>query len=246
MQFGAMGDAHGGRYLRQEGLKEQLEGLGLLLLAGDITDSNDVAAFGTVLDAIRERTDALVVATFGNEEYEQDRAAYRKTYDIMFLDDERIDLEIDGIRVRIVGTTGSLDRPTWWQRTHVADIWSRYSERNKKISSLLRRDGCDLLILLSHYAPTYLTLEGEKERAFPEMGSRAMEEVLLERVPDLAIHAHAHSGTPWAAVSNKQRTLEDFGKKIAIPVWNVSLPLNKKIIRFEVTKDEDVDVRVQN
>ena len=127
-------------------------------------------------------------------------------------------------------------------------MWQIYGvdiQSGTKRSLSAQADGCDLLILLSHYAPTYLTL-GEKERAFPEMGSRAMEEVLLERVPDLAIHAHAHSGTPWAAVSNKQRTLEDFGKKIAIPVWNVSLPLNKKIIRFEVTKDEDVDVRVQN
>lgn len=245
MLFGAMGDAHGGRHLRQEGLNEQLADLDLLLLAGDITDANDLGAYGKVLNIIRKRSAFPIVAVFGNDEYEQDRAHYRDVYDITFLDDERVDLDIAGVKVRIVGTTGSLDRPTWWQKNNVPRIWEKYLERVEKVSSLLERDGRDLLILLSHYAPTYQTLKGEKKRAFPEMGSRAMEAVLLEKAPDLAIHAHAHGGTPSAVVSKEQRTLDDLGKRTAVPVWNVSLPLNKKLIRFKVTEGEEIDVRVQ-
>jgi len=178
--IGAMGDAHGGRFLRPEGLKEQLEGLDLLLLAGDITDSNDLGAFDTVLSAIRKRSGVPIVAVFGNDEYEQDRPRYRERYDIAFLDDERTDLDIDGRKVRIVGTTGALDRPTWWQRNNMPGVHEKYLRRVGMVSSLLEREGCDVLILLSHYATTYLTLQGEKERAFSEMGSRAMEAVLLE------------------------------------------------------------------
>jgi len=245
MLLGAMGDAHGGRYLRQEGLTEQLEGLDLLLLAGDITDANDLGAYGRVLSAVRKRSDVPIVAAFGNDEYEQDRAGYRDAYDITFLDDERVDLEVRGRTVRVVGTTGVLDRPTWWQRTNRPGMWDVYKERLQKVSSLLTREGCDVLILLSHYAPTFLTLEGEKERAFPEMGSRALEAVVLEKVPDLVIHAHAHSGTRSAVLSRGQRSLDDFSRRVAVPVWNVSLPLNKRVVRFEVSVEGMVDVRVR-
>jgi len=32
---------------------------------------------------------------------------------------------------------------------------------------------------------------------------------------------------------------------VAVPVWNVSLPLTKKVTRFAVTIGDKVDVRVQ-
>ena len=142
-----------------------------------------------------------------------------------------MDLEVDGHVVRIVGTTGVLDRPTWWQRKNIPGIQEKYRKRVDTVASLLDRDGCDVLILLSHYATTYRTLRGETERAFPEMGSRAMEAVLLDKRPDLSIHAHAHGGSRFAVVSRKQRTLDDDG---GVLVWNVSLPLNKGIARFEI------------
>ena len=241
--LGAMGDAHGGRFLRLEGLKRELKDLDLLLLAGDITDSSDINAYGTVLRTIRKRSDAPIVAAFGNDEYEQDRPTFRERYDITFLDDERVDIEVDGHTVRIVGTTGVLDRPTWWQRNNVPGIHEAYRKRVDIVASLLERDGCDVLILLSHYATTYRTLRGETERAFPEMGSRAMEAVLLDKRPDLSIHAHAHGGSRFAVVSKKQRTLD--GAR-GVLVWNVSLPLNKGVTRFEITVGETNDVRVRH
>lgn len=241
--IGAMGDAHGGRSLRLEGLQRQLEGLDLLLLAGDITDSSNIDAFGTVLKAIRKRSSVPIVAIFGNDEYEQDRDSFRETYDITFLDDERADINIGEHTVRIVGTTGVLDRPTWWQRNNVPGIYEKYRKRVEVVADLLDREGCDVLILLSHYATTYLTLHGERERAFPEMGSRAMEAVLLEKRPDISIHAHAHNGSKYAVVSRKRRSPDDEGGP-AVLVWNVSLPLNKGVTRFEISVGEVNDVRV--
>lgn len=244
MLVGAMGDAHGGRFLPED-LGRQLEDLDLLLLAGDITDRNSLEGFDHVLGLIREHTHAPIVSIFGNDEYSQDRERYRERFDITFLDDQAIDLEVRGITMRIVGTTGSLDRPTWWQRTNLPNIWKEYRDRVSTLDELLQRDGRDLLILLSHYAPTYLTLAGEREKAFPEMGSRSLEKVLLRRCPDLVLHAHAHAGTPTAKLSREQRSLDDFEERGEIPIWNVSLPLNGKVIRFYITKEDRAVVTVQ-
>jgi Icc-related predicted phosphoesterase len=231
MIVGAMGDAHGGKFF-EDGMAERLEGVDLLLLAGDIADSNDLEGFARVLGPVKERYDGRIVAVFGNDEYEQDRPAYRGRFDAIFLDDEAVDLRIDGRTVRVVGTSGSLDRPTWWQRTHIPDIGARYKHRVEKVSGLLERGRSDVLILLSHYVPTYLTLEGERPKAFPEMGSKAMEKVLLERRPDLAIHAHAHAGSPHAVLKEAQGRLDR--PAASVPIWNVSLPLNKEVVRLEM------------
>jgi Icc-related predicted phosphoesterase len=240
--IGAMGDAHGGKFFEGR-MAERLEDLDLLLLAGDIADSNDLEGFSKVWRDLRERYDGKVVAVFGNDEYEQDRPQYRERFDATFLDDEAVDLEVGGDKVRIVGTTGPLDRPTWWQRTHVPNIWARYKERVNVLDRLLVRGYADQLVLLSHYAPTFLTLEGEREKVFPEMGSKAMERVLLERRPDLVVHAHAHAGTRHAVLKEEQARLDRPAGEV--PVWNVSLPLSKGITRLELTRDGGWDVRLQ-
>lgn len=243
MIIGAMGDAHSGKHFR-EAMVERLRGVDLLLLAGDIADSNDIEGFDQVWRSIRSAYDGKIVAVFGNDEYEQDRAEYRAKFDAIFLDDEVADLDVDGVRVRIVGTTGPLDRPTWWQRTHIPKIWTKYGERVSRLDVLLERGDADLLVLLSHYAPTYLTLEGERPKAFPEMGSKAMEKVLLDRRPDLVVHAHAHSGSRHGLLREKQATL-DSPLGPAVPIWNVSLPLNREISRLELSKDGGWNVRMQ-
>jgi Icc-related predicted phosphoesterase len=241
MIVGAMGDAHGGKFF-EDGMAERLEGVDLLLLAGDIADSNDLEGFSRVLGPVKERYDGRIVAVFGNDEYEQDRQQYRQRFEALFLDDEAADLEVEGAKVRIVGTTGPLDRPTWWQRTHIPNVWAKYKERVKILDRLLVRGDADLLVLLSHYAPTYLTLEGERPKAFPEMGSKAMERVLLERRPDLVVHAHAHAGSPHAMLREEQTRLDT--PAVEVPIWNVSLPLNKRITKWELTRNGGWDVRL--
>ncbi len=245
MIIGALGDAHGRKFLGLvKDLKGQLAGVDLLLLAGDITDGNDLDQYGYVLDRLGRFTSAPMVAVFGNDEYEQDHEEYRKRFTgVTFLEDSSTDLDIDGTRVRVVGTTGSLDRPTWWQRTNVPNIWNRYRSRVDAVSRLLSKEGADLVVLLSHYAPTYLTLKGEREKAFPEMGSQLLERVLLERRPDLVVHAHAHQGTVRATLVKRQTSLDDLGEVGKVSIYNVSLPLTRKITRFEVTRTDGASVR---
>ncbi len=239
MIVGAVGDVHGKESIGIIEAQRRLENLDLLLLAGDLTDGNDLEAFDSVISELRRMTDAQMIAVFGNEEYDASHEEYMRRGDIVFLDDEAITIERRGMKVKIVGTTGSLDRPTWWQRTNLPDIWRRYQLRIERVSQLLEKDDSDALILLSHYAVTYKTLVGEKEGQYSEMGSRRFESVILDKRPDIVFHAHAHSGTRFTSISKMQMSLEDFGQKTKrIPIYNVSLPLTKSVTCIEMKKED--------
>jgi Icc-related predicted phosphoesterase len=237
--IGAFGDVHSDENLAKlRAAAPLLAKCELLLLAGDITDTNDLDGYAKVISALREMSDAEIVAVFGNEEYDISHAEYRERFHIVFLEDEARVFEVEGMRIKIVGTTGSLDRPTWWQRTNVPEIWRRYRDRVSKVSALLDRDAADLLLLLMHYAPTYRTLEGERQTAFPEMGSLLFEEAVTERDPDAIMHAHAHRGRRSTMLTKRQRNLEDFSAQATeVPVYNVSLPARGGPTFFEIGKE---------
>jgi len=244
MIVGAVGDVHGKKFLGILEAQGKMEDLDLLLLAGDLTDGNDIEGFDLVITELKRLTDARMIGVFGNEEYDGSHQEYRKRTDITFMDDEAITIEKHGMKVKIVGTTGSLDRPTWWQRTNLPDIWRRYQLRIERVSQLLEREDSDVLILLAHYAVSYKTLLGEKEERYSEMGSRRFESIILEKKPDIVFHAHAHAGTKTVSIMREQMSLEDFDKERKIPVYNVSLPLRKSITCLDVRKEkEELHVR---
>ncbi len=241
MIIGAMGDAHGRKYINLvNDMKKAMSNVQLLLLAGDIAEANNLDEYQYSLSKIREATEAPIVAVFGNDEWEQSRDEYRRRFDVTFLDDQETVLQIDNLKVKVVGTTGSLDRPTWWQRTNIPNVWNKYRERINKVSSLLDRGDADVLILLMHYAPTYLTLSGEREKAFPEMGSKQFEPVILKKSPDLVVHSHAHDGKKMAILRRPQKSLENFGAPTRdVLICNVSLPLTHTVVRWEITHEKD-------
>jgi len=72
-----------------------------------------------------------------------------------------------------------------------------------------------------HYAPTYKTLEGEQEYVYSMLGCKKFEQVISETKPTLVVHGHAHNGIPLAFIDS-------------IPVFNVSLPVNKKIVQIDL------------
>ena len=192
----AVADVHAPVYLGllEEALSGLLEQHGkpdLLLLVGDMVEKNAHEELPKVLDLLGE-LGCPIYACFGNEEYEESKEAYLSYGRVRWLDDEAAVLELRGLRIGLVGSRGSLDRPTWWQRTHIPGIRALYKRRVKLIDSLLRRLEADLKIVMTHYAPTYETLRGERERIWPEMGCRAFENVMRARRPDLWLHGHAH------------------------------------------------------
>ncbi len=223
MRIAACGDIHAPKFL--DLFAESLPSLGrvdLFILAGDVVLKNDFTQLTHVVRRIREVYGGRIVACFGNEEYEQNKPEYLKFQEITWLDDEAMTIEAEGKRVGIVGSRGSLDRPTFWQRRNIPGIWRRYRERVTKMDSLLADLAADVTVVVTHYAPTYRTLIGERESAWPEMGCRRMEEVILRRRPDYWLHAHAHRST--SLVVRIGETL----------VMNVSLPAVGKVTVFDI------------
>src|SRR5438309_11435685 len=101
---------------------------------------------------------------------------------------------------------------------HVAE---EYRRRIGVLDDL--RDGDDLSILLTHYPPTYVTMGGEKEEWRPELGSKALESVLLRRRPTLVIHGHIHKGIPAGELRPRFDRPDDFeGDAAPLPVHNVA------------------------
>ena len=228
MRIAAVGDVHGGENL--PALRKDLEGLDppdLFLLAGDLTDHDDVGGFVEVVDAVKARTSCPIYGVFGNNEYPQSHEEYRKRTGIPLLTDEVATVRVAGREVRIVGSTGCLDRPTWWQRTNLPGIARLYDERVAKIDAFL--EGGGIRILLTHYPPTYATMGGEKDEWRPELGSKKLEAVILRRRPELVVHGHIHKGIPFATLATGQRTIDAFDPRGAVPVYNVAYPVTRKI-----------------
>jgi len=198
----------------------------LFLLAGDMIDRGDVEEYSKINNALFGKFNCPIVACFGNSEFGKettDKIKERYT-EIKFLEEERIVLDINEKKVGIVGTKGSLDRPTYWQSRNLPDIENEYRMRVEKVRKLLAELKCDIKILLIHYAPTYKILEGENAYAYPELGSEKFEEVLLEQKPDLVVCGHAHRG-------RKQVWID------SIPVFNAGITVNGKILIIDTEKD---------
>jgi Icc-related predicted phosphoesterase len=81
-----------------------------------------------------------------------------------------------------------------------------------------------LRIVLTHYASTYKTLESENPRFYGSLGCQAFENVLNQRKPSIVLHGHSHHGMRMAWVDS-------------VPVFNVSLPVNKEIVVIDTEKD---------
>lgn len=237
MRIAAVGDIHGRENL--EAFRGDLARLGpvdLVLLAGDTTERNDLEAFEAVLREIRARIDGPVWAVFGNNEYAHDHPAYLRIADafgVRILQDEAATLATARGSVRIVGSLGSLDRPTWWQRKNLPHLAGEYERRIGALDALL--PGPRPCLLLTHYPPTYVTMGGEKEAWRPELGCRALEATLQRRRPDLVVHGHIHRGIPFAELRAPTGTLDAIlDPAPPIPVHNVAYPVRRSITTLEV------------
>jgi len=195
----------------------------IVLLVGDLVNKNDYSQMGAVLEVLGD-VECPIFACFGNEEYEESRDEYLSYGRVKWLDDESTVLELDGLKIGLVGSRGSLDRPTWWQRTHLPGIRALYKRRVKLIDGLLAKMRADVVVVMTHYAPTYRTLVGERERLWPEMACRAFEEVIERRAPHLWLHGHAHKATVLEA-----RLWDTL-------VVNVSLPARKAIYTADLNE----------
>ncbi len=178
-----------------------------------------------MFNRIRSRyPDTPIVAVFGNEEYHDREEEFRRRYAaIDWLDDEYKIYDCGDKRIAVIGTRGALARLTRWQRRHMPWLERVYRERPKKIielASRARRES-DYIIIVSHYALARATIEGEPPRIWPELYSPLMEKAIVKIRPEAAVHGHAHNGRPFAVTGG-------------VPVYNVALPLNKRIVEVRL------------
>ena len=168
---------------------------------------------------------APIFACFGNDDYDSTKETLRDiAHDqITFLDDEIAIITVKKKRVGIVGSRGVLDRPTFWQARNLQGIRELYTKRIRKLDHLLAKAKAeaDYTVFLTHYTPTYLTLQGETQRLFAQMGSKRIEKLLFKHSPTLVVHGHAHHGKKQVALNNVQ-------------IFNVALPLNRRIVKIKL------------
>ena len=197
----------------------------ILLMAGDMISRGGIEDYDKICNVLFGKMTCPIIACFGNNEYQESREEIKKKYtDIKFLDDEATVLQIGEKSVGIIGTTGSLDTPTPWQRKNIPNIEHVYQSRINLVDRFLQRLSVDLKIVLMHYTPTFKILEGENPKFYTSQGSQRYESVLSERKPDLVICGHAHRGL-------KQTWLD------TIPIFNVSIPVNQQIVTIDTEKD---------
>lgn len=229
MIIATTGDIHSPRYFEQfvkamDNFRVELTKPDVFLLAGDMIQAGNVKEYQRVYNALFGKITCPIVACFGNDEYEQNWSIIKQQNpDIKFLDDESLTLKIDKTSVGIVGTKGSLDRPTWWQRTNIPGIWDKYRERVDVVEKLLSDLKTDVKILLIHYPPTYKILEGERPQGYLEMACSSLERVLIKQKPDLVITGHSHRGKKHVWIDT-------------VPVFNVAFMLNERIVIIDTEK----------
>lgn len=197
----------------------------LFLFAGDMIERGKIENYASIISLVRKYYSGKIIGVLGNDEYDTLLNVLIERYkDIIWLYDDKIILEINNLNIGIIGTKGSLDKPTWWQTKNIKNIRKIYADRIKKITILLKeiKYKCDIVILLSHYAITYKTLIGEPRSIWPMLGSNRFEELVKKYRPDIIIHGHAHRSTKTYAEMN--------GTKI----YNVAFPANKKIVTIKL------------
>ncbi|MEM5792933.1 MAG: metallophosphoesterase [Candidatus Aenigmatarchaeota archaeon] len=202
----------------------------LFLISGDIVDRKSakdevtIKEIRKVSNAIFGKINCPIISCFGNNEFEQDwEKIIKSNPEIKFLQDESMVLEIEGNKVGIVGSKGSLDRPTIWQRKNLPDITNIYQKRVEKINELLLGLNVDYKILLIHYPPTYKILSGENPSYYPELACSSLERLIVETKVNLVITGHVHKGKKEVWINGT-------------PVINVGLTLNNGIVVIDTEK----------
>ena len=228
MKFAAVSDLHYPVFSKLfiKSLEKLSKDIEFFILAGDIASKGSFEFFAKVVELIKKYFPNIdIYACFGNEEYDEEHENLKKIKEVVFLEDELKIVNIKTTKIALIGTRGVIDKPTPWQRKNISNIINVYRQRIEKIKNLIleAKGKAETIILFSHYAPTYSTLKGERKEIYPFLGSIKMEKVIRETKPDIAVHGHAHNGTGFCVINTTR-------------IYNVALPLNKKITTIDLYK----------
>ncbi|MGY5881172.1 MAG: metallophosphoesterase [Candidatus Thorarchaeota archaeon] len=203
----AVADVHCPRFLPEfKQSLTQFSAPDVFFFAGDMINRGNASEYITILDTIEDTmgTGFPIIACFGNEEYNEVRKEIQSIVEdrMLFLDEKSTILDHGLKHIGVVGTQGSLDKATNWQRRNIPSVKGVFERRAKRAASLLKKieKKVDRRILLMHYSPCLETCEGEEDKAFSWLGSRKFYRVVRDQSPDLVIHGHVHNSTMHKAM----------------------------------------------
>jgi Icc-related predicted phosphoesterase len=205
-----------------------------LLLAGDLTHLGKTSEARILADELRD-VPVPVVAVLGNHDFHSgEAAAIRRMLEdtgVLMLEGESATLDVRGERVGIAGVKGfgggfaGACGHKFGEPEMKAFVQISEDEAARLETSLREIESCDYRIALLHYAPITATLEGERLEIFPFLGAYQLADALDRAGADLALHGHAHHGSPEGSTPG------------GIPVRNVAMPLiGRPYAIFEVQR----------
>ncbi|GAA3006658.1 metallophosphoesterase family protein [Streptosporangium longisporum] len=224
LRIAAVGDVHLDESLRGQ-YRKRLEGIeeraDVLLLAGDLTRHGTLEEGRVVADEFRDLP-IPVVAVLGNHDHHSDLpaeiAALLRDAGIHVLHDDATVLDIDGVRLGVVGGKG-------FGGGYAGKCASDFGEpeikafvgHTKRIAErwrvALKELEADRTVVLSHYSPVKDTLAGEPLEIYPFLGSYLLAEAVDAEGADLIVHGHAHAGTEKGVTPGGIRV-----RNVALPV----------------------------
>jgi Icc-related predicted phosphoesterase len=209
IRVAAVGDLHFGED-SQGRLRPHLDAasgeLDVLLLAGDLT-YRGLPEEAEVLARELEGLPFPVVAVLGNHDYHHDReveiAGSLASRDVQVLEGTAVELEVRGERLLVAGVKGFGGGFAGACATEFGEPQVRaFAAEARRSAESLRtalasKDGSCRVALL-HYAPVEGTLFGEHPGLWPFLGSYLLAEAVDVGGAALAVHGHAHGGSPEA------------------------------------------------
>lgn len=228
IRIAAVGDIHlgaesAGTYRpRLEHLADHAD---LFLLAGDLTRRGTEDEARTAAEELAALP-VPVFAVLGNHDYESDAqhamTEHLEAAGVHVLEGDSAVCEIGGCSVGIAGVKGFGGGFPGRCGSEFGEpemkAFMRHSEDTAdRLGKALRSvNHTDLTIALMHYAPVDATLEGEHCEIYPFMGSYLLAEAVDAAGADLAIHGHAHGGSPRGTTPG------------GTPVRNVAIPVIRR------------------
>jgi Icc-related predicted phosphoesterase len=221
IRIAAAGDVHASVEVadRLEAAFASLDGVDVVLLAGDLTTCGDPEEARVLADACRE-LDIPIFAVLGNHDWHADRThevvAVLTDAGVRVLERSTAVVDLEGTRVGIVGLKGFVGG---FPDSALPDFGEPilrqvYAVTSEDVDALERGlaeiDDCDLRIVLLHYAPTVTTLGGEPRGIWAFLGSDRLAGPIAAHAPDLVVHGHAHAGSFEGAIGS-------------VPVYNVAV-----------------------
>jgi Icc-related predicted phosphoesterase len=207
----------------------------LVLLAGDLTTHGQPEEVQVVADASR-LAELPVFSVLGNHDWHSNRAAevvaVMEEAGVTMLDRSWATTEVRGAGVGIVGTKGFVGG---FPGSHMPDFGEPllrevYAETGKEAAAidagLVATADCDFQIVLLHYSPTLMTLEGERPEISAFLGCDRLAHPIAEHHPDLVLHGHAHAGRFDGTIGT-------------VPVFNVALPMKREFWVFELSAERE-------